>query len=65
MSLIKCPECNKEISDKAKSCPNCGSTNIKKITIGSRTVKTVAFGVIGAVDDAGKTYKCGNCGNKF
>lgn len=24
MSLIKCPECNKEISDKAKSCPNCG-----------------------------------------
>ena len=22
--LIKCPECNKEISDKAKSCPNCG-----------------------------------------
>ena len=24
MSLIKCPECNKEISDKAKCCPNCG-----------------------------------------
>lgn len=24
MSLIKCPECNKEISDKAKTCPNCG-----------------------------------------
>lgn len=24
MSLIKCPECNKEISDKADSCPNCG-----------------------------------------
>lgn len=24
MSLIKCPECNKEISDKAKSCPMCG-----------------------------------------
>ena len=22
--LIKCPECKKEISDKAKSCPNCG-----------------------------------------
>ena len=30
MSLINCPECNKEISDKAKSCPHCGyeiSTN--------------------------------------
>jgi len=24
MSLIKCPECSKEISDKAVSCPNCG-----------------------------------------
>lgn len=24
MSLIKCPECGKEISDQAKSCPNCG-----------------------------------------
>ena len=24
MALIKCPECKKEISDKAASCPNCG-----------------------------------------
>lgn len=24
MALIKCPECNKEVSDKAVSCPNCG-----------------------------------------
>lgn len=24
MALIKCPECGKEISDAAKSCPNCG-----------------------------------------
>lgn len=24
MSLIKCPECGKEISDKAAACPNCG-----------------------------------------
>ncbi len=24
MALIKCPECNKEISDKAVFCPNCG-----------------------------------------
>lgn len=24
MSLIKCPECGKEISDKASSCPECG-----------------------------------------
>lgn len=24
MSLIQCPECQKEISDKAKVCPHCG-----------------------------------------
>ena len=24
MPLIKCPECQQEISDTAKSCPNCG-----------------------------------------
>ena len=24
MALIKCPECGKEYSDKAKACPNCG-----------------------------------------
>ena len=27
MALIKCPECGKEISDKAKACPNCGCPN--------------------------------------
>ena len=24
MAIINCPECNKEVSDKAQSCPNCG-----------------------------------------
>lgn len=24
MSLIKCPECGKEVSDRANACPNCG-----------------------------------------
>lgn len=24
MALIKCPECGREVSDKAKVCPNCG-----------------------------------------
>jgi hypothetical protein len=24
MALIKCPECGREISDKAPNCPNCG-----------------------------------------
>lgn len=25
MSMIKCPECGKEVSDKAYACPSCGS----------------------------------------
>lgn len=25
MALINCPECNKEISNKAQSCPSCGA----------------------------------------
>ena len=24
MALIKCKECNKEVSDTAKTCPHCG-----------------------------------------
>ena len=27
MALIKCNECGKEISDKAKVCPHCGFEN--------------------------------------
>ena len=24
MALINCPECGKDVSDTAKTCPNCG-----------------------------------------
>ena len=54
-----------EEKSRVPKCPICGSANINKITIGSRAVKTAVFGVVGAVDDDGKTYKCGNCGSKF
>ncbi len=46
-------------------CPVCGSTSLKKISLTTRAVKTAVFGTIGAIDDAGKTYKCENCGSKF
>jgi len=36
MALVKCPECGKEISDTAKSCPNCGYVFKKKGT--SKTI---------------------------
>ena len=46
-------------------CPICQSTNLKKITFTKRAVKTAVFGAVGAIDDAGKTYRCENCGSKF
>lgn len=29
MALINCPECNKQVSDKAPACPHCGYTEAK------------------------------------
>lgn len=46
-------------------CPICGSTNINKITLIKRATKTAVFGVLGAIDDAGKVWQCKNCGSKF
>jgi len=41
MALINCPECQKEISDEAKRCPNCGfdlhrekKTKLKNLILG-------------------------------
>lgn len=34
MALIKCPECGKEISDKATACPNCGCPMADMVTSG-------------------------------
>ena len=31
MALIKCPECGKEVSDRAISCPNCGCPITKEV----------------------------------
>ena len=30
MTLINCPECGKEISDKSEACPHCGQPIAKK-----------------------------------
>lgn len=45
MALIKCKECGKELSDKAKICPNCGYRERKPIT--KKTILT--FGVIALI----------------
>lgn len=51
MALIKCSECGKEISDKAKTCPNCGNavtTYVKCSDCGERFVSS--------------DLSCSNCG---
>lgn len=43
MAIIKCPECGGDISDKAKTCPHCGTPiyicpECKRVSIGSEGV---------------------------
>ncbi len=38
MALIKCSECGKEISSKAKSCPNCGCPINDEITLPKKKI---------------------------
>lgn len=52
-------------SSNVPKCPTCGSTNVSKIAVTKRAVKIGLFGIFGAMDDAGKTYKCNGCGCKF
>ncbi len=46
-------------------CPACGSVDANKIGTGTKVAKTAAFGVVGAMSDAGKTWKCCKCGTKW
>lgn len=54
MALIKCPDCGKQISDKAGACPNCGcpianrSTTVKiRCLSDDRHVKRMVFTIGG------------------
>lgn len=52
MALINCPECNKEISDTVKKCPNCGMKikSSKKEKMSLKTQKMLAIsGVLIAI----------------
>lgn len=60
MALILCPECKREISDAAQSCPHCGhpiSSNSKtpqqvevtSIKISTKNPQKIIFGIIGVL----------------
>jgi hypothetical protein len=40
MALIKCEDCDKEFSDKADSCPNCGCPNQVKVLETTENIET-------------------------
>ena len=44
-------------------CPNCNSTNIKRITTGSRMLSGLTLGILSS--NVGKTYQCNNCKYKW
>lgn len=53
MSLIHCPECNHEVSDKANSCPNCGYPVLDNIHIKKQSNisldKIIVFVLLGLI----------------
>jgi len=69
MSMIECPECKKQVSDKAISCPHCGnelqtgkilcpscrSTNVRKTKLIYRLYTS----------GTPKALKCEDCGHSW
>ena len=44
-------------------CPTCGSTNVRKISVGSKVVGGAMFGLFSS--NVRKSYRCDNCGYKW
>lgn len=57
MALINCPECDKEISDKALSCPNCGCP----IAMQTETKPSLPAMLWDAEEDGFISVKCPKC----
>lgn len=57
MALIQCPECGKEVSDKASSCPNCGCPIADASPSGLVRIKMPTFieGIVGAFSSRNAT----------
>jgi transposase-like protein len=77
MPLITCPDCQKEISDSAENCPNCGrpmqtaikcpnckSTRVEKISTASKLGSALMWGAL-AANKLKSSYKCLDCKFKW
>ena len=55
---------NKVRTTERMGCPNCGSTNIEKISLKNKIGSGALFGVF-AIGHIAKTFKCNDCGYKW
>ena len=65
MALIKCEECGKEISDKAKTCPNCGFPLNEESKKENKSIEAVTCPECGArikLDEGQDHGFCNYCG---
>ena len=51
-------------NDNVPKCPTCSSTDIQKISGGSKAVKVALFGIF-AAGAVSKTFKCNKCGYQW
>lgn len=62
---LKQQESSKKVEEDNKvRCPNCHSTNIKKITTGSKVAHTALFGIF-SMSRNSKQWHCNNCKSDF
>lgn len=65
MSLIQCPECGREISDKASSCPNCGcpiksTESSREVRIQIPNTQNISGGWVGLLSSKNAAVKAGD-----
>lgn len=60
MALIKCRECGKEVSSKAKTCPNCGVSTPKGSNAGVVIVIILCLFIIFIVANSGNDSSTGS-----
>ena len=63
---LKQQESNKKVEEDNNTphCPYCNSTNIKKITTGSKVAHTALFGIF-SISRNSKQWHCNNCKSDF
>lgn len=59
MALIKCPECEKEVSDKASNCPNCAFPLQESKSDGTVRIKTPSKSLDGSISLSGGGFGLG------